>query len=705
MARHECLRQILLVIVLAGVAATRTDPLSTLAAAVLLLYFPGDVVARASGMLERWSGAAAVLLRLALSIVLAPLLLDPLWRLTQDGRVIVLTTAALLAGATVCVYRRRRDQPGALPPQRLCERSASTALLTAMAIVTSLATIGPYWPQSLSGAAPTPALIHDFIKHHALLYSLERLPLPLSSPFDAVAASDPVYYYHYFYLIPATLRAVSPRLAIELAFGLQAAFVALATAGIVYIFVKRFSNSDACATLAAALTTLVGGFDALPLLLSGHGAITLDAWNDTLVRIHNLLTQMTWTPQNVQGALIGATTALLLSERGPWWRGWLLLGPLLGAGLIGATIWVAAAFLPGVALYVLLELFLGRAAGAKLNFRRFSGAAAVGLAMLALSLPQCLGYAEMSRRHGQGLTTEWPYASTALFGRLVPPGVWANLLDLPGWLLLELGPLALFPLLLPRAVWRAVLRDPGYRFLIVSALAALLGFVTVRSHFEYNDFGQKIILAAQIAGAALAGLVLLHRAAVEAAPLTPTPRGPALSLRRRVLIGVALALGAPVGCFQAPLSAIRRHLPTDGRFAALAGGATAIAQREAAAWRFIREQTPPSAVIQTHWGTARVPFVQLARRQMGVMELERDTEVFQPINKGAHLERLAAIRAAFSETASGTQVRDALRGARVTHVLVGEIERSMWPNHAALSDAEHFEPLLRSDEVNIYLVR
>lgn len=709
MSRSKEYRISLLAIVLAAIAVSGLQPIAALATYVLLLYLPGDIVVRAFSVGRAWTGVAARLWRLCLSFCFTPLLLDPIWRVTNNGATLVFAVGVSLAllnlaASWISPYKR----PDETHPLRLCDRSSTAIALLALATLTIVATLGPYWPRTAHGAE-APSLIHDFIKHHAVLFSLEHYPLPLRNPFDASASSDAVYYYHYFYLIPATVRATTPTMSIEFAFGAQAALLGLALAGAAFLFVKRHTRSDASATLAALLTTAVGGFDIVALIWQRSPAITLDTWNDTLVRIHNLLTQMAWTPQNLQGALIGLVTACLLVELGPWHRGWLLLGPLLGANLVGSTIWVAAAFLPGVALFVIIELARDTSAIWRDRGRRLAGAGFVAAGILALSLPQLLGYAEVSRRHGRGLTFEWPYSTTAFLGRWAPAGPLANLLDLPWWLLIELGPLALFPCLLSAATWRSALSSPGYRFLIASAVASLVGFVTARSHFEYNDFGQKVIFATQIAGVVFAALLVRDAAQINwLNPLSWRFARDASGLGSPLLTSIAigaLLLGSPVGLFQAPLAAIRRHLPPEGRFNALVGATTITAQHEADAWRFVRERTPRDAVLQTFSGEERVPFVQIGERQMGVMVLERDTEVFQPIDAVAHEQRLMNLTTAFANDTTAAELANTLRSLRVTHIFVGEIERQEWKHWDLLDDADSFERVFDSTAARVYRVK
>ena len=48
----------------------------------------------------------------------------------------------------------------------------------------------------------------------------------------------------------------------------------------------------------------------------------------------------------------------------------------------------------------------------------------MGLLILAAGAPSLLGYSEMSRRIGKGLTTEWPHQWNAQLGKLVSPGIY-----------------------------------------------------------------------------------------------------------------------------------------------------------------------------------------------------------------------------------------------------------------------------------------
>ncbi|MBI5865385.1 MAG: hypothetical protein HZB38_12930 [Planctomycetes bacterium] len=677
--------------VLAALAVSRVPPLSVPAIWLLLAWVPGRLLLAATGIAAECDSLQRLILACGFSLAVAPLLLDPLWHFTNDPHGLLLPVWLLLTLAGL-IIRLWGTAAQSHPQVRLFAQARSKIAIGLAAILVAAFAIGPYWPRA-GGEREAPSAIHDYIKHHAVLWSLERHPLPLGNPFFADGAREPAHYYHYFYLIPATVRAVCPQVSIGLAFSVQAALIALTTAGLASMLARRIFGGDGPALLAFVLTTVVGGFDLIPVaFILRSPVITLDAWADTLIRIHSLLTQMVWTPQNVQGVTIVLLAAYVLSQRF-WWRGWLWLGPLLGASLIGSTIWIAAVALPALAILIGPALLAG-SADLTTRVKRAAGTLFVAAGMLALSLPSLRGYIETSQRHGKGLTIEWTvHQSHALLGRLVAPGPLANLLDLPWVLFFELGPLLLFPLLLPRQTWRRIWSDAGTRWILIAAGLAVVGFVTVRSHFTYNDFGQKVTMLTLIAGAVCgAGLV----ASELTRPSWINPLGwcfpPRLDGAPRralpIVFAIALFLGCPVAVWQSPLAAARRFVSPDGPLARIA---TALPASDAAAVRYLRESSPPGAVVLAHWGVERLTLQQLIDRQIAIAELEQDTHVFQGRDPAIQELALQEIRAALTGDASAVEVHAVLTRHGVTHVLMGSVEREKWTAAAALHDAEFFK--------------
>jgi hypothetical protein len=699
----------LLPTLLAGAIATRIEPLSVMAGLLLLCYLPGHLLLRTFGLAAGLDRAGRSVLAVAVSLAVSPVVLNPLWHCT-NGRwpLLGIVWMLLTLGCGWYAIRPAAVQRGAVTAERrLFDRSATRLALALVGVLVAVATIGSYWPTELRGY-PVPALLHDFIKHHGVLLSLEQRPLPLGNPFFAEGADGPVYYYHFFYLIPATVRAWSGGLSIELAFGLQSALVALTTAGMLYLIVKRLTGGDGPAALAALLATAIGGLDIIPVIVMRMRVITLDAWADHPVRIHSFLNQMIWSPQNVQGVLVTLVAVYVLSVRG-WWRGWLILGPVLAAALVGSSVWVALGVVPGLVLFVAAEIARQRRQPRR-ALARLAGSLAVAVLMLAVVWPSLQGYLEMSRRHVKGLTTDWPVQSHAVLGRLAPPGVLANLLDLPWVLMLELGPLLILPLLAPRRYWRRAWEDPGLRLLLLSAAVALLGFVSVRSDFKYNDFGQKIMMVAMAAGAVLAGGVLgpqMRRPSLVN-PLGWTLHGQSPQRPRpyrAALVGLILLLGLPVAIYEAPLTAVRRYVLPDGRLRALAHPIAVRSADEAAAGRFLRYELPAAAVIQPHCGATRLVTAQIARKQIGVTALEQDTMVFLPADAEAHQRALEEVTAVLEQPVDARRCHEGLHAHGITHVFVGTVERELWAGLDKFADQNFFECVFRDEIAAIFAVR
>ncbi len=701
---------------LALLACTRLAPLAVPAMMLMLHYLPGRLVARMLGLDRSWDVPGRVILAVAFSLAVTPVLLNPVWHVTNHPWALLAAVWGMhVAGAIIAGLSGRRTPELPASSRITFERRRTRVLAGIVAVLVIVYTIGPYWPTELRGY-PVPCLIHDFVKHHAVLYSLEHAPLPLRSPFYASGADEPVYYYHFFYLAPATLRAVAPSLSPELAFGLCSAMVALATAGMFYLTVRRFTGHEAPATLGLLLCTLIGTPDILGVLLFGRRIIMLDAWADHAVRIHPFLFQMIWSPQNTQGVLIGLLTVHFLSVFG-WWRGWVLWGPLLGAGLVGTSVWVAMPFFAGAALYVASEAWVRRGDRAAAA-RRFLQGASVGLLTAMACLPTLRGYAEMSTRHGKGLTMSWPRHRIAWLGRLVEPGIPANLLDLSWILCIELGPLLLLPvLLLPGRSWRRAWDDPGLRLLMLGGTVALCGFPVIRSHFFVNDFGQKSMLVAMSAGLVLAASTLTP---AWRPPSCLNPLGWSFHPRpdgrpRRGLAafaGILLVLSLPVSVYEAPLTVLRRHLPPSPRLGRIVNMAMTLAQEEASAYRFVRHALPTGAVLQGDWarprfgveGLDRMHLQQISRKRIGVLALDMDTMVFHPADMDRYRHCLEEVSGVLENETAPDDCAAVLRRWGITHVYVGTIEREAWRGLDKFDDPRYFTKIFEESPVTIYEV-
>ncbi|MCC6361048.1 MAG: hypothetical protein IT450_20090 [Phycisphaerales bacterium] len=675
-----------------------------IAALWLLYWLPGAAFLSVTGWGREWERGGRCILAPATSVLLVPLVLNPIWHWTDDGRIACTLIAGIGLVALLCMRQPQSPASGASEtigqrPRPLFRSRIGTAALPLIAAWVGASVLFSYWPNDI-GKGPIPQTgIHDYIKHHAILLELEHT-LPLGNPFFADGAHEPVYYYHFFYLAPAAIRsAAGGAVSIALVFGLSAAIVAAALVGMAYLFIKRLTDSDAAGVLAALLVGPIGGFDILPLLVQQKFVVTLDAWADTPLRVHNLLTQLVWTPQNSQGLLVGLVGAYGLSSRGVFWRGWVLVAPLLAASLLGTSVWVSAMVLPGAAIIALWQI-LKRAARPAVRLKRIGAAAGIALLTVGLAAPTLAGYLETSRRHGKSLTLVWDaHSKNAVLGTWVKPGMTANLLDLPWILFFEFGPLLVLPLLLRRESWRRANADAGLSLLMMTSVLALVAFAGVRSHFTYNDFGHRAIMIPLLTGALLGSLVACQFRSRSTGSREPSPGGlhdsgnastPTATGRwgRRIAV-TSLLLGLPVGLWQAPATAARRFVEYG----------ESVAAKEAGALRYLRDALPRDAVAQgacddsERTRSTRLSLCQLIDRQIGVLELQEDTHVFQGRDGSLQAQTLAEFRGVLERPASAADRHAALRRHGVTHVLLGVAERERWVDLGTFDDAAFFRTI------------
>jgi hypothetical protein len=171
------------------------------------------------------------------------------------------------------------------------------------------------------------------------------------------------------------------------------------------------------------------------------------------------------------------------------------------------------------------------------------------------------------------------------------------------------------------------------------------------------------------------------------------------------LVGLVLLLGLPVGLYQSPLMVLRRWVAEDGPLGVLVDPLDSRARREAAAGLFLRYELPADAVVQAHWDVERLELPQIARQQIGVMVLERDTMVFYPAEPAAHAAALREVGEVLGGPATAQRCRDVLAAHRITHVLVGSVERALWRALEKFDDERYFDCLFRSAEARVYALR
>ena len=318
------------------------------AAAVLLLYLPGRSVLRHLGVLL--SPAERTWWAIALSMVLMPVGLSWLWHVTNDRWAVLGGVAGV--NVLLAAWPRRRQELAAA--EAMFARRWVRWAFAGVAAWTVLCVFGAFWIPRAGGRVATQAA-HDFVKHHAVLFSLERQPLPLHNVFCAVEAEGPYYYYEHHYLLAAGLRKLAAdAISIPAGFGLTSGVLAGTFVALVYLIARRLSGSDRAGLLAAACVSVVGGWDAIPnvirVLGGGSMVVTLDAWCPVLWRVHNFATQFLWCPQHV-AAVLGLLTACLLLGAAPRARWWLIVAPLIAASIFGSSVYLAITIFAAAGVY------------------------------------------------------------------------------------------------------------------------------------------------------------------------------------------------------------------------------------------------------------------------------------------------------------------------------------------------------------------
>jgi hypothetical protein len=467
------------------------------AAIYLLMWMPGRSVLRILG-LEHVRGRA--ILSVAISLVIVPIVLNLVWQ-HSNSRWVVL---GVLVGLNLVLGLAAVRQP--TTPAEPLPREGRFALAMILAWTCGLVFLFFWLPTAFDRFAKCPSF--DYIKHHAMLYALDRSTLPLINVFYAAERDTPYYYYHYSYLIPASLRIVTGgSISIATAFALSSATIVGMVITIVYLLSLRFWDSPRAAILSALTASIVGGWDIVPAViryvLKGIPLVVLDAWCPVIWRLHSLVDNYIWCPQHIAGIMALLLACYLLTVGGlRWW--WVPAAPLLGAYLFGTSIYEAMTTFAAVGVFVLTLLVSRDTAGRR--GRLLAALAVIALLGGALMLPQARGYLEMAERYPRGLTASWPRMPFAVFGWLVPPGPLANWLDAPWLLLIEFALPFLAGVFVTGAVWRRFWSDPAQRLLMLSGLAAVLAAYTWRSSVSEIDYGFRTgVMAANAFGAILCG--------------------------------------------------------------------------------------------------------------------------------------------------------------------------------------------------------
>lgn len=653
------------------------------AAGLLVLWLPGAWALRCVPQLFQRRGRFA--LELVASNVLAVVTLHLLWLVSND-RLAIWGVLAGLHALLIGIAWLRRDaleaavERGAAAPARWVSR----ALVVLAAYVACGVLAVHVLPRGFFGVAPNAA--HDYIKHHAVLWSLEQGPLPLESIFYSAEESGPYHYYEFQYYPAAAIRVLTlHRVDIPFPFGLTSATAALALILLVFQFARRVLGSDVGALLAAACVSVVGGWDAIPIgiaMLDGAAPrIILDSWVEVPWRLHNLLTQYLWCPQHVMALahFVAIAWCLLVMPRA---RAWLVIAPLTALAMFGSSVYLAMLFFPVAAIYVVSRPLIDRAEATR--WRGYAGAiGCIAVAGALMMLPQLLRYLEISARLPGGLTLAWERNGFAFIGLITPAGAVANWLDAPWLLTIELGLPAFAFLLMRWATWRQWWAQPGMRLLIIAAVLGGALALTVRSSVNPYDYSFRLgVMPVQILGAVAVG-------ALVCGGLTRIR-----SARWRwTVVVVGVALGLPVGLYELPLMAARTYLED------------APHEDERIALLYLRRNTPKEAVVFAD-PERRRHLTELTDRQMAVLDPDYShTRVFWPRDPDAWIARYETALELLSGSPSPAEAHATLRAWGVTHIYIGEPERERCGDCSQFRHPRYFRDVYDDGETRVIAVR
>jgi hypothetical protein len=276
---------------------------------------------------------------------------------------------------------------------------------------------------------------------------------------------------------------------------------------------------------------------------------------------------------------------------------------------------------------------------------------ALGLVLMGYRAWQ---YYLMSQRLEGGITLQWERYPLATLGRLLPPGVFANWLELTWLVPVEFGVGFVGAILVTKAVWRRFWADDGLRLLMILAGMSLVATWAIRSDVNPFDYAFRLgTIIVMIVGALCAGMML------DGDNVRTFARE-----RRVQVLAVAMFLGLGVGIYEQPVLAIRTVIDPKYQDA------------DAEAIKYIRDHTPPEAVVQRYPPVSEY-LPQLTQRQLGVAAPDNShVNVFCPLDKERMRKAYAEVTLAF-KCHSAVEAHQRLRRWHVTHVLVGPVERRL----------------------------
>jgi hypothetical protein len=665
-----------------GITLAAIGPLWLAATLALMLgwfLLPGIVLGRVLYRGQAGAGGAALLLGPVWGFALSSLVLLALWLAGVRAPFVLLGVAPLPAiGVAVAAGLL----VGPLSPPRLGRRDLTAVVLVLLLV--PLVVARPYSRVAADvpdGRAYRAYFTADFVWTMAVVAELSKGDVP---PRNQFLHNRDLHYYWLPHLLSAVqYRHLAPRASLESVLLMNGALFGLALTAFLYGFSRQFLSSPAGAALGCTGAVLFTSFEGLErLIVHWRQGIPLEAlrnvnidaatrWYYGALPVDGLQRLLLYQPQHHAMAYAAGLSALLLlvQAREPGRpRLMLLVGALLGAGVL-LSAFSAIMLTVMAAVYVLVVLAGRRQWGAILP------CAAAGAAPLAAAVGAAFALSYVDRSGSPGSIVEI-IANPMAFTR-----TWFTLL-------LSFGPM----LLLGSAGLLAgsLRRTPGFLALgvIVAVSFAFYFFVNVRDH-QYVYVGWRAGHFLFIAFAPLAGYALqrIWQAGGVAR---------ATGMTAAALLALAAAPTTVIDLYNTQ-DIENRSLGPSFRWT------TVLTHDEVDALAWIRERTPPDAIVQVephvrrNFTWAYVPAFAERRMAAGL-----------PISMVPLSQYEAASRRILElYTAADAQAAyDLAAGLRIDYLIVGPPEREAYQAFEPMVDGrpDLFRPMFRNATMTIYFL-
>lgn len=515
----------------------------------------------------------------------------------------------------------------------------------------------------------------DFVWHAALTSEIAKFSMPPRNPY---LARQPIHYYWTYYLFPAAVAETGPPPVrdVQLCLKVNALMTGLLLISAVFLAAWTVVGSaipSAVGTgLALVASSAEGAFQTYKLWARGVPISELRNWNIDAVtawppfgghRIDGLQRCLWYVPQHSMAYALGIVALVVAAAGGS-------TAPVAAIALAGVALGCSVAFNPLVGGIFALAYAVSILADALRGTRALHAVARHGLA--AIPVVAAMAWCASNQMvEGAGGFLQFGFLGASRQHPIVT-------------LLLSLGPVLLAGAagLLPT---RAVPFRPATPYLVLAVISLLLMYfvrLSVDPAWVAFRAGQMMIVA----------LAALAARAVAAG------RG---GLR------AALTVALFVTCFAAgtPTTVIDEYNAQDTHNLAMGPGfpwTIVVSRQQQAAYRWIRENTPPAAVVQmdarsrerSTW--SNIPsFAE--RRMAGGLPISL-------LNVPEYAERSDRIREMYAAR-NASEAADLARKLRIDYVYVDEVERRVYPGGIQFDGSPVFEKVFDDPPVAVYRVR